>query len=268
MLSSRYSAPLAACEDSEAKYSAPALEKGLDILELLSSELSGLTQKQIADRLERNATEIFRMLVCLQRRGYVRRSVPADTYHLSAKLFDLSHRHPPTARMLETAMPIMRRLARDTRQSCHLVVAEEAMALILAQVDTPEDQGISIRVGARFPLTQTGSGLVLLAFGGASHDEEGTKLLRGRLDTIRRRGFEQHRSHTVHGVIDISRPILDHAGVAIAALTIPFLTLRGRRREEINAAHERLAMATETISQIIGRAEPPFETPSSSGKVT
>lgn len=247
-------------------YSAPALEKGLDILELLAADRSGLTQKQIADRLERSPAEIFRMLVCLQRRGYVRRSVPADTYHLSAKLFELSHRHPPTARLLEASVPVMRQLADRTRQSCHLAVAEGDMVLMLAQVDSPEDQGISIRVGARFPLTQSASGLVLKAFGGASEGDGQSPQVRQRLETIRLRGFEQHRSHTVHGVIDISRPILDHAGVAVAALTIPFLTLRGRRREEIGAAHGHLADAAADISAAIGGVEPPFRAVSSGGK--
>lgn len=247
-------------------YSAPALEKGLDILELLAADLSGLTQKQIADRLGRSPAEIFRMLVCLQRRGYVRRSVPADTYHLSARMFELAHRHPPTSRLLDTAMPIMRQLAQQTRQSCHLVVVEREAALILAQMGSPEDQGISIRVGSRYPLLGSSSGLVLTAFGRVTGDIDVTPAVRERLNLIRRRGFEQHRSHTVHGVIDISRPILDHAGIAIAALTIPFLTLRGRRREEIKSAHERLAESVMAISHAIGGIESPFEDVSSSGK--
>jgi DNA-binding IclR family transcriptional regulator len=245
---------------SSENYAAPALEKGLDILELLASQSSGLTQKQIADQLGRTPAEIFRMLVCLLQRGYVCRQSPADTYHLSARLFDLSHRHPPTARLLETAMPIMRQLAHHTRQSCHLVVADGQTALMLAQADSPEDQGISIRVGARFPLAQSGSGLVLLAFGELPKDGDGqAPAIRERLELIRRRGFEQRRSHTVHGVIDISRPILNHSGAAVAALTIPFLALRGRRREEIDAAHGRLADAAAAISAAIGGTEPPFQ---------
>ena len=52
------------------KYTAPALEKGLDILELLSSTDAGLSLSEIARDLGRSVSEIFRMLVVLQQRGY------------------------------------------------------------------------------------------------------------------------------------------------------------------------------------------------------
>ena len=45
-------------------YSAPALEKGLDILELLAGSSPGLTQNQIAARLGRSPSELFRMSRC------------------------------------------------------------------------------------------------------------------------------------------------------------------------------------------------------------
>ena len=42
---------------SGAKYAAPALEKGLDILELLSTEEAGLSQSEIARRLDRSVSD-------------------------------------------------------------------------------------------------------------------------------------------------------------------------------------------------------------------
>jgi DNA-binding IclR family transcriptional regulator len=53
------------------RYAAPALEKGLDILELLSLRDEGLSQRQLADALQRSVGEIYRMLACLVERGYV-----------------------------------------------------------------------------------------------------------------------------------------------------------------------------------------------------
>ena len=52
-------------KDSKARkkvYSAPALEKGLDLLELLSSEVDGLNITEITTRLDRSGGELFRML--------------------------------------------------------------------------------------------------------------------------------------------------------------------------------------------------------------
>jgi uncharacterized membrane protein len=58
-------------KDEPRKYTAPALEKGLDILELLSRAETGLSQSEIARDLGRSVSEIFRMLVVLEERGYI-----------------------------------------------------------------------------------------------------------------------------------------------------------------------------------------------------
>ena len=55
----------------ESKYRAPALEKGLDILELLSRQKRPLLISQMASLLERSVSEIFRMAMVLVERGYL-----------------------------------------------------------------------------------------------------------------------------------------------------------------------------------------------------
>ena len=55
------------------KYAAPALEKGLDILELISEAPAPMSLAQIGQRLGRTSGEIFRMLAALERRGYLAR---------------------------------------------------------------------------------------------------------------------------------------------------------------------------------------------------
>jgi DNA-binding IclR family transcriptional regulator len=41
------------------QYPTPALEKGLDILELFASEPAGLSKSDVARRLDRTVSEIF-----------------------------------------------------------------------------------------------------------------------------------------------------------------------------------------------------------------
>ena len=52
-------------------YAAPALEKGLDILEMLCKSEGALSQKEIAKQLGRSVGEIYRMVSCLVDRTYV-----------------------------------------------------------------------------------------------------------------------------------------------------------------------------------------------------
>ncbi|HSX65722.1 MAG TPA: helix-turn-helix domain-containing protein, partial [Pseudoxanthomonas sp.] len=41
------------------KYRAPALDKGLDILELLAAAPAAMSMREIADRIGRSSSEIF-----------------------------------------------------------------------------------------------------------------------------------------------------------------------------------------------------------------
>ncbi len=221
---------------SVARYRAPALEKGLDILELLSDRPDGLSQTEIARALDRSVGEIFRMLNCLVERGYLAIHRPGDRYILTLKLFELSHKNPPIHRLLSDAIPLMKDLAERVHQSCHLVVIEAGHGSVVAQVDSPGYIGFAVRVGSVVQLHRSASGRVLLAFQ-APEDRE--RILARRtssereahdpakldsiLDAIKKRGYEDMESTRTRGVRDLSFPILNHRGAAVAALTIPFI---------------------------------------------
>ena len=72
-----------------AKYRAPALEKGLDVLELLAAAKSPMTLSQISSRLDRSVSELFRMVQVLESRGYVATSLRGEVFELTNKLFSL-----------------------------------------------------------------------------------------------------------------------------------------------------------------------------------
>ena len=71
-------------------YKAPALDKGLDILELLSLHSDGLSQVTIASYLKKSVNEIYRMLSTLKHRKYIEFDLNTDQYKLSYKILFLS----------------------------------------------------------------------------------------------------------------------------------------------------------------------------------
>ena len=152
---------LVATSDGPA-YAAPALEKGLDILELLARSEVPLSQKDIAQKLDRTIGEIYRMVMCLVERGYLVNL--DDRFIVSTKLFELAHVNPPTHRLLAEALPIMQKLSSDLDQSCHLTVYNQGRQIVVAKVDSPSGMGFSVRVGAELDVLVSASGRVLLAF--------------------------------------------------------------------------------------------------------
>jgi len=215
-------------------YATPALEKGLDVIELLAHQREGLTKSQIARELHRTVSEIFRMLETLKRRGYISQ-VAEDRYALTLKLFKLVQEHPPTERLIADALPILHCLARETLQSCHLGVLEQGQVVILAQVNAPTNVGFYVKLGSTVDLMEAASGYVLLAYQTevrreqmlADWSRETGEIvphdLEEHLARIRRQGFERRESYLVQGVVNFSFPILDDRGAAIAALTVPFI---------------------------------------------
>ncbi|WP_042298224.1 IclR family transcriptional regulator [Paraburkholderia bannensis] len=224
-------------KDDGDRYRAPALDKGLDILELLAEQRGGLTRAEITKALGRNASEIYRMLERLVARQYVMRSEAGDRYALSLKLFALAHRHPPMERLIAEALPLMQRFANDAEQSCHLAVYDRGNLLVIAQVDGPGTWGIAVRLGSRVGLVDTSSGRTILAYQSAEQRAhmlaEHTKVkgevaidhaaLESACEQIRAAGFSRKDSQQIFGVTDVTLPVLGPSGQAIAALTCPFL---------------------------------------------
>ena len=251
--------------DANDRYRAPALDKGLDILELLANEPQGLTRGEIVKAMGRGPSEIYRMLERLVARNFVTRSLEGDRYALSLKLFVLSHRHPPVQRLVAQAMPAMDRFAKAAEQSCHLALYDRGNLVVVAQVHGPNNWGMSLRLGVTVNLVDTGSGHALLAFQsearraemlGEHVELEGevrvTKPALARmLAHVREQGCWQGESRQAYGVTDISLPILGPHGDAMAVLTCPFIRRIDRHvgasvdeaRELLRAAATQLSLA-------------------------
>jgi DNA-binding IclR family transcriptional regulator len=216
------------------RYATPALEKGLDVLELLAHQPAGLTKSQVARELNRTVSEIFRMLVCLEERGYIAQ-MEEDKYALTLKLFKLVQEHPPTERLVTYALAILQHVAHDTVQSCHLGVLESGRVVILAQVNAPSNIGFFVKLGSTVDLMDSASGYVILANQPGEQQEHildewkratGRKLprdLQDHLKRIRKLGYEQRASYQAKGIVNISFPVFDQRGTALGALTVPYL---------------------------------------------
>jgi DNA-binding IclR family transcriptional regulator len=244
-------------DDDERRYRAPALEKGLDILELLADHPQPLSFAAIAERLNRSRGELHRMVQVLQFRGYVEGEPGGDGYRLTDRLFSLGMRQPRTRNLVEVALPLMRQLTQDSGESCHLALHSGGEMVVVARVESGEQVGFSVRVGYRRPLPSAASGVVLYAFQppdvrqrweaqlAPALDEAGLATFRDHADQVFHRRVELSASPYVAGVTDISAPIM-RGGAAAAALTVPYL----ERREPIHNIEEVTAMLVDAAGRI------------------
>lgn len=216
--------------DKKSKSAVPAVEKALDVLELLANSANGLTMNEIVDGLGRTMGEIYRVVIYLADRGYIRQDEASSRYALTLKLFELSHTHDPTERLIRHALPALEDISAATNQSCHLGVVNRNSVLVLASNPSPMPAGYAVRTGALFPIEMTSSGHVILAFSPeadqarylATRPQAEQAELTQRLAKIRNDGFENTVSKMVDGVRNLCVPVFDSRGV-VAAITTGFI---------------------------------------------
>ena len=245
------------------KYSVPALDKALDVLELLSESALSLSQVEICRALGRNASEIFRTLSALEGRGYIRRT-QAGQYRLTLKLFELSRTHSPYEELLRVATPILRNLAEDVGETCHLTTLRDGEVVVLAQHESPKALRLSVEVGSRHSPLSTTSGRILLA---SMSDEERHNFLKDyttfydlpadvqdtfltRVKSVQDRGYEIADGERFVGGLDVGVLVGTPGSQIKAALVVATLkSAHGPDPEKIRAA---ITEAGRQITRLVG----------------
>jgi DNA-binding IclR family transcriptional regulator len=259
------------------KYRAPALEKGLAVLELLAGARRPMSLNVISRHLKRSVSELFRMIQVLEFRGYLEISSSGEGYVLSNKLFALGMTRAPTRDLHDAALPVMHKLTERIGQSCHLGVASADQMVIVARVEAPGDLGFSVRIGYRRSLIDSTSGLVLYAFQSDLVRTEWKARLSGSVSrrawvnferrghAARRAGFVKSESQAVEGVIDISAPVTQSGSVA-AALTIPYV--KTARSLSVEDTVRPIVLAAREISSALGGDNRPIDSAHAPPEIT
>lgn len=248
-------------ETISAKYNAPALDKGLDILEYLSVVGIPLSQAEIAQGINRKPSEIYRMLVCLEERSYLLRSSNTGKYRLSLKMYSLSHRHTPFDELKRVAHSPMQELSETTRQSCHLSILDNGKLLVISQTRSPSAVSLSIEEGTHFPLSKTTSGRVLLSM----YPTKGRLAILSKdiyfnkwnkkqkedflssVAEVEKKGYRVSKSGLTSGITDIAVPIGLKDSNLMAVLAVSVFT--SSLEEELNI-DELLKVLNKTRLQI------------------
>ena len=213
----------------------PALERGLDVLEHISTVDTPLTLTAIARSCGRSVSELQRVVACLHRRGYLFRDA-GGAYRVSSKLFQMGQACPPFQDVLTRSRVPMRVFAHRSGEAVHLSVMAEDRLLILANVPGPGYLQLGVNVGTLHDPMLSPSGRVLLAAMSAVDLAAYTKRtgiaasqvksLDRHLARIRGRGYECVESPLYHGIYDLAVGVTAPGGECIAAVACSFLRSR------------------------------------------
>jgi DNA-binding IclR family transcriptional regulator len=247
--------------------SAPALDRALDILELLSRSPAGQTLSELSEQLQLPKNSVFRITQTLLARGYLVRDSDTLAFRLTSRLLRLA---PP--RWGSVSLPAISREAmialRDkTRETVQLGVLSGLEGVIIDQVEGLEPLRISVDLGLRFSLHNNAPGKLLLAY--SPVEQRNTLLARIKLPPTTSRtittksellaecnrilecGYSVDFAESDEGIHCVAAPIFDANETVVAALWVsgPAKRLPKSKFRELGA---QVSATSSRISRTIG----------------
>jgi len=166
----------------------PALDRGIDILELLAKEKKGLSFAEIVEKLNLPTASLSRILLTLQKRKLIEKDRNLGLYRLGINLFIIGSSLLDRMDLRDCAHDQMQVLLGKTNETIELCIPDGDAILWIDKLDSIEPIGIKARVGYRSKnLHCNALGKAMLAYGGNELLEEmvkGKRLIKKTKNTI------------------------------------------------------------------------------------
>jgi DNA-binding IclR family transcriptional regulator len=147
-----------------ANIEAPALDRGLAILEAMDARPEGLSLSEISRVIGSPKNSTSRLVQTLMVRGYVERDEATMIIRLTGKLLRLGHPRVGRVSLVECALEPMRALRDAVGETVQLGIPIGDEGVVIEQVESTQAVRICVEIGLRFPLHNNAPGKVLLAF--------------------------------------------------------------------------------------------------------
>jgi DNA-binding IclR family transcriptional regulator len=245
------------------------LDRALGLLEMLCQSNGGLSLTELSKRTSLPKSTVHRLLGALIARRLVAQDTLTQYYVPGIKLFELSQQALQKLRLRDQALPELRELCRETRETVHLAILDDGDVIYIDKEESPQTIRMFSAIGKRGPAHCTGVGKVLLS--GLSDGELSAVIrarglprftentitdpedLRTHLQGVRERGYAIDDREHESDIRCIACPVFDHRGVAIASISLTVPAFRAAR-EEVEGQARVVRQYADRISRKMGWA--------------
>ncbi|MGD8563227.1 MAG: IclR family transcriptional regulator [Desulfarculaceae bacterium] len=246
-----------------------SLSRGLDILEVLSANPSGLKLQEITRRVGLPRATTYRLLQTLIAKDHVHYFKGTATFRLGPKVMSLGFSALSGLDLVKLAEPYLKRLSRTIRQNVNLGILDKTEIVYVIRIKVRRILGIELSVGSRLSAYNSAMGEALLAYlepeeldsvlsemaqdpKTASQIGPQGEILREKLDQVRSLGYALSEDEFVKGLRSVAVPVFNAQGLAEAAINVPVFS-QLCTREELIEQHLPLVLETsQTISKLRG----------------
>ncbi len=168
-------------------YEVAAVRKALEILCEFGMDSPSLSVSDLSRRLEMPKSTTHNLLRTLESMDFLKQDASDKRYRLGPRLYELGMRFSHNTRLVSAALPHLKRLAAETKETVKLGVISDNEILILCALESPFQLHTRGDEGLRAPLHCTGLGKAILA-----------TLPRERVRSIvEKRGMPRFTPHTI-----------------------------------------------------------------------
>lgn len=220
-----------------------SLDRAVAVLVAFTGRRSMLTLSDVAERVGLGTSTTHRLLRSLVAHGLLKRDDASKGYSLGPTVLRLAQAAAGAMDVRELARPVMLRLRDAAGETVGLHLLRDARhRVVVDQVESHQAlRRTYTELGEPIPLHQGAPGKVLLAFRPPTDQAAvlagpleaanpqtivDADALRAELDDIRLRGYGFSHGERVSGIHTVAVPVFDHAGAAVASLSVTGPALR------------------------------------------
>lgn len=224
--------PTTATDEVNARDFIQSIDRGFAVLLAFTADLPRATLAELATATELSRPAVRRILLTLQRLGYVR--ADGKYWVLTPRVLNIGRGYFSSNPLIETAQPYLLHLAETTHESASLATLDGADVVYVARVPVRRIMSINVAVGTRVPAHATSMGHVLMAwatrpaldgyFAAAELKPYTNRTLtsvpelEAELARVRELGYSIVDQELEAGLLSLSVPVRDQTGAVVAAV--------------------------------------------------
>src|SRR6202795_1713313 len=213
-----------------------SVDRALLIIETLAEDDEGYRLSDLAVRTGLSPSTVHRLLTTLEKRRFVQFDRDESVWHIGAQSFAVGSTFVRRRNFVTQALPYLRKLRDQTRETANLAVVDDGAMVILTRVESRELMRSVTKVGGRVPMVASGLGKALLATYSeqdvfAIIQRDGMPRLTSKsivragelcksLHDIRRQGYSVDDEEALIGLRCVSAVVYDDCSEPLAAISV------------------------------------------------
>jgi IclR family transcriptional regulator, acetate operon repressor len=219
-----------------------SVDRALLIIETLAEDDEGYRLSDLAVRTGLSTSTAHRLLATLEKRRFVQFDRSESKWHVGAQSFTVGATFASRRNFTAQAMPYLRKLRDQTRETANLAVVDDESIIVLTRMESREIMRSLTKVGGRVAMVASGVGKAVLA---TYSDQDVNAIIRRQgmprlteksivrpgelfreLQAIRQQGYAVDDEEARIGLRCVAAVIFNDCSEPLAAISVSGMTSR------------------------------------------